>query len=142
MKLIRVKFYDIKISKFIFTLRNKNYVRKNSINTKKLKISEHKKWFDNFLKKKNIIYIISKKKIMIGYIRLEKIKNFFYVSWAILKKYHNMGFAKKGLGFVTKTKTRKYKALIKKNNLTSIHIAEKANFKRKYVKENILYYFK
>jgi len=53
-----------------------------------------------------------------------------------------MGFAKKGLGFATKTKTRKYKALIKKNNLTSIHIAEKANFKRKYVKENILYYFK
>jgi len=43
MKLIRVKFNDIKISKFIFTLRNKNYVRKNSINTIKLKISEHKK---------------------------------------------------------------------------------------------------
>ena len=52
MKLIRVKLYDIKISKFLFALRNKNYVRKNSINKKKLKISEHKKWFDNFLKKK------------------------------------------------------------------------------------------
>ena len=52
MKLIRVQFYDIKISRFIFTLRNKNYVRNNSINTKKIKISEHKKWFENFLKKK------------------------------------------------------------------------------------------
>ena len=79
---------------------------------------------------------------MIGYIRLEKIKNFFYVSWAILKKYQNMGFAKKGLSFATKTKTHKYKALIKKNNFTSVHVAEKANFKRKYAKKNILYYYK
>ena len=142
MKLIRVKFYNTKISKFIFALRNKNYVRNNSINTKKIKISEHKKWFENFLKKKNILYIINENQLMIGYIRLEKIKNFFYVSWAILKKYHNMGFAKKGLSFATKTKAHKYKALIKKNNFASIHIAEKTNFKRKYVKDNILYYFK
>lgn len=142
MKLIKVKFYNFKISKFIFSLRNKNYVRRNSINSKKIKILEHKRWFESFLEKKNIIYIISNNKIMIGYVRLEKIKNFFYVSWAILKKYQNKGFAKKSLILATKTKAHKYKALIKKNNFASIHIAEKANFKRKFVKKNILYYIK
>ena len=54
MKLIRVKFYNTKISKFIFALRNKNYVRNNSINTKKIKILEHEKWFESFLKKKTL----------------------------------------------------------------------------------------
>ena len=38
-----------------------------------------------------------------------------------------MGFAKKGLILATKNKNYKYKALIKKNNISSIKIAEKAN---------------
>ena len=70
IKLKKVKINDSQASKFLFTLRNKKYVRVNSINTKKIKFTEHKKWFEVFLKKKNIIYIIYVKKIMIGYIRL------------------------------------------------------------------------
>lgn len=140
--LMKVKSNDMKVSKFLFILRNKNYVRYNSINKKSITFSKHKKWFERFLKKKNILYIIYLKKQMIGYIRMEKINKFFYVSWAILKKYQKMGFAKKSLNFATKNKMYKYKALIKKNNLASIYIAEKANFKRKYINKNILYYCK
>ena len=142
IKLKKVKINDSQASKFLFTLRNKKYVRVNSINTKKIKFTEHKKWFEVFLKKKNIIYIIYVKKIMIGYIRLEKIQDIFYTSWAVLKKYQKLGFAKKSLKVATRNKNYKYKSLIKKNNLASISIAENASFEYKYKRKNILYYLK
>lgn len=142
MRLIKVKSDNPRISNFLFNLRNKSYVKKNSINTKNLKFSNHKKWFENFLKIKNILYIITKKKVMIGYIRLEKIKKYYNVSWAILKKYQKMGLTKRSLILATKSKKYKYKALIKKANIESIYIAEKAKFKRKYIKKDIIYYFK
>lgn len=142
MKLTKVKSSDNEISKFLFILRNKSYVRKNSFNKKILIFKDHVKWFKNFLIKKNIIYLISENKFMIGYIRLKKKKNNFYVSWAVLKKYQKKGFAKKSLLIATKAKAYKYTALIKKNNLASINIAEKANFKLKYLRKNILYYSK
>ena len=63
MRLIKAKSNNPKISYFLFNLRNKSYVKRNSINTKNLKFSQHKKWFDNFFKKKNILYIITKKKL-------------------------------------------------------------------------------
>jgi len=56
MRLIQIKSYNKKISKFIFTLRNKNYVRNNSITIKKIQLSDHEKWFDNFLKKKYSLF--------------------------------------------------------------------------------------
>ena len=142
MMLKKVRLNDIKASRFLFVLRNKNYVRNYSLNKKMIKFSTHKNWFKNFLEKKNIIYIIHEKKRMIGYIRIRKIKKFFYVSWAILQKYQKMGFGKKSLILATKNKNYRYKALIKKNNLPSIKIAEKANFKQRFAKQNILYFYK
>lgn len=55
MKLAKVKIYNEKISKFLFNLRNKDYVRKNSINIKKINFFNHENWFKNFLKKKKYI---------------------------------------------------------------------------------------
>ena len=142
MRLVKVKSKDKEISEFLFNLRNKSYDQKNFINKKTIIFEEHEKWFEKFFKKKNILYLIYKNKLMIGYIRLEKLKNNFYVSWAILKKYQKKGFAKQSLLLATKAKTYKYIALIKKNNLASIYIAEKANFKLKYLRKNILFYSK
>ena len=62
MKLLKVKENEEKISKFLFALRNKDYVRKNSINKKKIKWSDHKKWMQNFFIKKNFIYVLKEKK--------------------------------------------------------------------------------
>ena len=142
MRLIKVELYNSKISNFLFDLRNKSYVKKNTMNTKNLKLYNHKIWFKKFLNGKNMLYLITKKKVMIGYIRLEKIRMYYNVSWAILKKYQKMGFTKKSLILATKNKKYKYKALIKKSNIESVYIAEKAKFKRKYKKKDILYYLK
>ena len=140
MKILKISFYDEIISKFLFNLKNKNYVRKNSINKKIINYRDHKNWLKKFLKK-NSLHIIFFNKKMAGYIRLKTIKNYKDCSWAILKKYQGKGLALKGLKAITKNKY-KYRALIKKNNKASKKIAEKANFELKLIRNNIQYFYK
>ena len=142
MKLIKVKSNNIKISKFLFELRQKNYVKKNSLNKKKIYFSEHEEWLRKFFLKKNILFLIYNQKLKVGYVRLEKNRNIFNVSWAIIKKYQKKGLIKKGVKIATKNKNYKYKAIIKKNNIASKKIALNANFKLRYSKDEIDYYFK
>ena len=111
MKIMNVKKFDEKISIFIFNLRNKSYVRKNSLNNKIIKYKDHTIWLKKFLKK-NIFYIIIYQEKMIGYIRLELKKNIYISSWALEKKYQEKGISKKCLLLATNKKRQKYKAII------------------------------
>ena len=56
MKILNIKKYDEKISKFLYILRNKNYVRFNSLNKTKIQLKHHFIWIKKFLKKKYFIY--------------------------------------------------------------------------------------
>lgn len=56
MKIKKIDKIDNKISNFIFSLRNKYYVRKNSLTKSKITLKNHKTWIKNFFKKK--IYFI------------------------------------------------------------------------------------
>ena len=89
MEIKELKEKNIKSLNFIFILRNKRYVRKNSaVTKKKIGINEHENWFKKFFKnKKNKIYIIKTNKKEIGYIRLQKKRNTFELSWALLSSY-------------------------------------------------------
>lgn len=140
MKIKIIKKFDKKISDFIFTLRNKNYVRINSLDNKKIKKNDHNFWFKKFLKKKNFFYIITYKSNLVGYVRLDKKKGYYYVSWALLKKYHGNKITKRSLNYVTNLKSIKYKAKIKRDNFASIKVAINSGFKRK-LKKNQIYYF-
>ena len=142
MKLLKVKENEEKISKFLFALRNKDYVRKNSINKKKIKWSDHKEWMQNFFIKKNFIYILKEKKALIGYVRFEKNKDTYDVSWAVSKKFQNKGLAKKCLKNTTKDTSFKYRSIILKNNKPSKKVAENAKFKLKFKKKNQYYFYK
>lgn len=125
----------------MFKLRNKKYVVDNSINKQNILYSKHDKWLRTFLKQDNILYLVLEGKIMIGYVRLEKKQNYFDLSWAVIKKKHNQGIGTKSLRFATKNKKLKYRAIIKKRNISSIRIAEKVGFKRKYSKKNFIHFF-
>tara|TARA_B100000686_G_C16760628_1_gene958431 strand:+ start:992 stop:1423 length:432 start_codon:yes stop_codon:yes gene_type:complete len=142
MEIIKIKKIDEKISNFIFNLRNKSYVRKNSLKNSKINLKNHQTWVQNFSKKNNKLYVIMQEKILIGYFRLEFNKKMYNTSWALIKKFHGKGYAKKGLNYVTKNKSYKYKAVIKKNNLASLNVATFANFKLKRTKNNIFYLYK
>tara|TARA_Y100000816_G_C26104096_1_gene586084 strand:- start:53 stop:478 length:426 start_codon:yes stop_codon:yes gene_type:complete len=129
MALKEVKSFKENESLFIINLRNKSYVRINSINNKYISTKNHTVWYKNFLKnKKNKFYLIKYYKKNIGYIRVENKNNKNFTSWAILKKYSKKGFATKNLKKVTKSK-RKYFAIIKENNIASTKVAIKSGFK-------------
>ena len=139
MKIKKITKINNKISNFVFNLRNKSYVRKNSINLCKIKKKIHTNWIKKFLNKKNKLYIILEKNVMIGYIRLELDKKIFNTSWAFIKKFNGKGYAKKSLSYVTKNKQHKYKALIKTANIASINVAINSKFKFKKIKKNLVY---
>ena len=142
MNLKRLKKYNKKISVSIFDLRNKHYVRNNSLNKKLINFKDHTKWIINFLKKKNIIYSIFKDKKFIGYIRLENKKNIYNVSWALDKKYHSKGIIKKSLVKATNNKKNVYYAIVKKNNTASIKVAKHASFELDKIKNQFCHFYK
>ena len=104
IKINQVKKIDDEVSKFLFKLRNKIYVRKNSIDESIITTISHKLWIKKFLNEKNKLYIIFKNSRPIGYIRLEFLNSFYNTSWALYKKYHNKGYAKKSLIYATRNK--------------------------------------
>ena len=56
MSLMLFKEYQKKTSNFIFKLRNKRYVRINSVNNKPIMFRSHEVWIMKFLNKKKIKY--------------------------------------------------------------------------------------
>ena len=142
MKLLILKKAKKEHLNLLYKWHNLKSVLKNSIKGKKFKFSDHKKWFLNQQKYKNIIKIIYLNKIPIGSIRLQKKKNSFYISYMIAPKFRKKGFAYKALiMFLTSIKSSKYKkiiALVKNNNKPSINIFEKLNFKLILKKSGIL----
>ena len=143
MGLKLINNYDKKSSDFLFSVRNKKYVRVNSITTNYIKIRDHENWIKKFIKKKNNrIFIISYKKIRVGYIRLESKKLYYWVSWALLKNFKNKKIMSKSLKKVTNKKKIKFKALIKLNNYASIKVALNADFNLKNKKNNSLIFQK
>lgn len=114
---------NFKYSPEILKLRNKNYVNSNSFNKKKIDKKSHQIWFGKYINT-NKILVVLKKKIFIGYIRIEK-KNRI-ISWAIYKKY----WGKINFYKILKKNTKKNDlALINTKNISSLIIALKAGFK-------------
>tara|TARA_A100001015_G_C14943528_1_gene693579 strand:+ start:156 stop:578 length:423 start_codon:yes stop_codon:yes gene_type:complete len=120
-------------------LKNKHFLKINSelsvidlciLRLKKTKIT------------KKIFLCTTKKKILIGYVRLELNKNKYNTSWAILKEFSGKGYAKKALNYATKYKQLKYKAIIKKDNLASINVATSTKFVVKKKIKNLFYLYK
>ena len=142
MKVTKIIKINENISNFIFNLRNKDYVRKNSLNTLCISLKSHNVWIKNFLKKNNKLYIISEKKLPIGYVRLQRERGFYNTSWALTKKYHGKGYAKNFLKLSTRNKLFRYKAIIKEKNTASLKIALYAKFTIKRKINNIFYFFK
>ena len=115
----------------------------NILSTKKLlNINITKYGLRILKKKKNRLFLIFFKGFKAGYIRLEKSKNYFLVSWAILKKYQGKNLAKRSLKKVTANKKFKYKAIIFENNKSSENVAKFANFQLKDIKSKNKFYIK
>ena len=131
MVLLFKKINNDKFTKTIFEINNDPFVRKYSVNSKRFSFEKHSKWLKKVLnEKKETIFLVIKKKIIIGLIRLKVKKNKNYLSWSVKRSHRGKNYGKKMLKMYVDINKKKYFAKIKKNNIPSIKICEYAGFKK------------
>lgn len=119
----------------IYEWVNDDEVRKNSFNNNKITYEEHVKWYFNKLKDFNCyMYLLTKSDKNIGIVRIEKKENENLISYSIAKEYRGKGYGYKLLSRVEKELMKKYKDIVltsyvKKENISSINIFKKLNYK-------------
>ena len=101
LKLKKITFNDVDL---MYNWVNDALVRNNSFATKKIKYSEHKKWFKKkLLSKKSLILKLLLNNIPIGQIRYDKKNNFYEIDYSIDEIFRNNGFGKIIIKKVSKT---------------------------------------
>lgn len=132
LQLRKINFQDKDI---MFKWANLKSVRKNSLNEKKINYEDHLKWIGKYLKNssKNIAKLICIQKEPIGLIRIDKKNKDLLISYLIIPKFRNKGYATKAIGLFIKSLKNKKKivAIVKNKNKASIKIFNKLNFKLK-----------
>ena len=115
--------------------RNDKFTRKVSLNPKKIKIENHKKWFERInTKTDNLILICYQNKKKVGIVRYQKSRsNAYFVSININPKFRGKGIGVKLLKLSQNKKNiknsfSKLYARIKKQNLRSIKIFSEAGY--------------
>tara|TARA_X000000950_G_scaffold283642_1_gene384917 strand:+ start:893 stop:1327 length:435 start_codon:yes stop_codon:yes gene_type:complete len=135
LKIVKLKKNNINLEKlkFIYYLRNSNYVKKNSRNRNSFTYDNHLKWINKNLIKKNKIFLIQENNINIGYINVIKEKKRNYLSWTVKKTFQGRGYAKKALIRIMKKEKNLFARIIYTNS-KSIKLAENCGMKkiRKY----------
>ena len=137
MKLNLVEIKSMQDFEYIRKLRNKSYVRLNSLNKKIILNEEHIKWVKK--NKINKIYILKNRTKNIGYIRINENK---FVSWALEKKFWGkikfFEYLKKSIS----NKKFNYSCVILRDNLRSQIVALKAGFRFNKMVGKKIYFFK
>ncbi len=122
----------------IWVWRNDKLSRKMSINTNKIRLIDHFKWYlKNLQEKSNTFYIGSYNNTDIGIVRLNKrsnFKNIFEISINLSPLFRGKGFGKDFLNaalleFNNKIHgKKKIEAQIKRGNISSIKLFESCGF--------------
>ena len=129
IKLKKISFEDIDL---MFNWVNDALVRKNSFMKKKIKYSDHKKWFEKkIFSNKSLILKLLLNNIPIGQIRYDKKSNFYEIDYSIDEAFRNYGFGriiiKKSIKKFFKKKTI-IRADVKQVNKQSIKIFKSLKF--------------
>lgn len=128
-KFLRVK--NSRYSKIIYDINNDLSVRKFSKNPNQFTFDQHKKWLKTIFKKENEkIFLIKFQEKIIGVVRSKRKRIRTNLSWAIKKKFRNLGHGKYFLKKFTK-RNLKFSATIHEDNISSIKIAYFSGFKIK-----------
>lgn len=146
MKILKIKIKDLK---FLYNLYNYNILKKLFSSKKKIKYSQHVKWFkQNCIENKKIhIFIVKNENLKIGYVRFKNIKkNIFEVSLALRHNYQDKGIGTKMLEKAIKKFLPKKKIIviskIKKINKKSISCFKKNKFNEINFSKKLFYYLK
>ncbi len=137
MKVNLVEIKSMQDFEYIRKLRNKSYVRLNSLNKKIISNEEHIKWVKK--NKINKIYVLKNRKKNIGYIRINENK---FVSWALEKKFWGKIKFSEYLKKSISNKKFNYLCVILSDNLRSQIVALKAGFRFNKMVGKKIYFFK
>ena len=133
-KKFKLEPYNNKNLHNLFKWKNEKTTRYNSLNSRFIKMSEHKKWIkQNINSKKNKVYIFYYNKKPAGVCAIVKKKKFYYLNYSIDRKFRKRGFSKVMLSmFLKKIKAKFYKnkvfAIVLRKNFTSYRILSKFKF--------------
>jgi spore coat polysaccharide biosynthesis protein SpsF len=130
---LKIRKASIKDAVFFYKLRNEIKTKKNSFSQKKIKYSDHLKWYKKKIKDKKANFLIAffNEFAKVGAIRYETEKIFTYVSISIYSEFRNLGYGTTILKMSEKFLKKRCIIIskIKKNNLPSIRIFKKNNYK-------------
>ncbi len=133
---VSLKKIDTKYIEFLWCLRNKPYVRKYSLNKKRVNWEEHVNWILPILMgiSNKELYIILYNSAPVGQVRFDYSNNDVEISISIFEEFQGKRIASASLTEAIK-KSKKDKKIVKliarinKNNLSSLKLFEKAGFK-------------
>lgn len=131
-KLFELKFADIEDAKLLFDWSNDKTVRQNSLNSELIEWEDHVRWLNDKLVSDSIILILLYNNIPVGVIRFDNKADYFLINYSIDQKYRGKGFGKKIVESALDkiNKGSQLRAVVKKENISSIKIFEKLGFKK------------
>ena len=141
-KIEKIYLYKTKINdfNFLYYLVNQKKNRKYSFNKKKISIYKHGKWFEKRLVKDGSNMFILKDQIgtRLGQIRLDQVKNKYYLDYSVDEFFQNQGLGKRMINLIKTKKNNNFPiyAKVLKENLPSNKIFKDCLLKE-YKKYNL-----
>jgi len=133
---IRVRESKLKDMYAVLNISNEIDIRRNSFNSKKIRLNEHKSWYSNKLNDKNCVFLVAEiDNNIIGQIRFEVNEDEAVISISIAKDFRGFGIGaviiKKALSILKANKKNVVcvKAYVKKNNINSRKFFENNDFR-------------
>lgn len=113
----KVQAEDINI---LFQWNNDEITRNNSLSKKKITWVNHKKWFFNILKNEKSIFFIFYINDPVGSVRLDKINDFFKISFVVSPSFRGMGYGKRMINqIINEYQNISFIAEVLENNIAS-----------------------
>lgn len=140
---VELKLATNKNALSIYMMRNEKSTRENSVNSKRIKLIEHLKWYIKAQKNEKIkIYVVCKKSKIIGYCRLNICGDVGTISYCIKRKYRNNNYGSVSLELLEKKaeNVKEFNAVVKKNNIPSIKVFRKLGYTEKEENDFLEFY--
>ncbi len=113
----------------LFNWANDSDVRKNALNSEKIELENHKKWYLDKIKDLNSkIYILEKDDFPLGQIRFDKTDENWNIDYSIDKKYRGLGLGGTIIELGMEQLKENLKAIVKIENVSSCKVFENLGF--------------
>ena len=130
-----LRLVNEKDEELLLNWANEAGVKKRSfVNSKKIEEVEHRKWFKDKLKKKNVrIWILEKMKVPCGQVRIEKLNNQAVLHYSIAFEFRGISLGSEMLKMVVKKTLKEWPeiqilAFTVPDNIASNRSLQKAGF--------------